>query len=446
MAKNTPSILPKKRQEILRWDGWGYKDSRFFIKDDNVYFTSPRYSIGSKKPFTKFRNWVAEHFAIDFSDSPGLSEMPKSYPPPIVNSEFIDALKRMEIDHSFDGPDRLMRSHSQDYHDLCLLREGKIERIADVVVWCTSHEECVKIVNIANEHNVVLIPVGGGTAVTSAISCPKNESRMIVALDTSQMNRMLWIDKENLVAYFEAGIVGQDLNKILKTEGYTMGHEPDSYEFSTLGGWVATRASGMKKNKYGNIEDIVIRVKMVTSKGVLERKISAPRVSSGPDFNNIVMGSEGCLGIVTEVLIKIRPMPTSKKFSSFIFPDFEMGVKFMREVARRQCQPASLRLIDNRQAKMAQTLNSDDGIIFTITDSLKKFLLTNVKGYDANKYSVATVVFEGETNDVNINIKQIDSVAKKFSGISAGSANGQKGYVSFKSFRLLIIIYLLFIY
>jgi alkyldihydroxyacetonephosphate synthase len=202
------------------------------------------------------------------------------------------------------------------------LREGQFKRIPDLVLWPICHNEVVQIVQLANKFNVVLIPYGGGTSVglsnflvkfvsltifksshqvSGAVTCPEDEPRSIAVLDTSQMNRMLWLDRENLTACFEAGIVGQDLERELQKIGLTVGHEPDSYEFSTLGGWVATRASGMKKNVYGNIEDILVRVKMVTVQGVLEKNVMAPRISCGPDFNQIIMGSEGLLGVITEV-------------------------------------------------------------------------------------------------------------------------------------------------
>lgn len=171
------------------------------------------------------------------------------------------------------------------------------------------------------------------------------------------MNRILWLNKDNLVACCESGIIGQDLERELNRLGYTSGHEPDSYEFSSLGGWVATRASGkfraklalqtfkqiswdaylgMKKNTYGNIEDLVVHAKMVTTKGVLEKNCQVPRMSCGPDFNHVVMGSEGSFGVVTEVILKIRPLPQSKRYGSMVFPDFESGVKCMREVAKQR--------------------------------------------------------------------------------------------------------------
>jgi alkyldihydroxyacetonephosphate synthase len=196
------------------------------------------------------------------------------------------------------------------------------KRIPDLVMWPTSTSEVEDIVKLANVHNVVVIPFGGGTSVTGATSCPENETRTIAILDTSQMNKMLWLDRENLAACFEGGIVGQDLERELKSMGFTTGHEPDSMEFSTLGGWVATRASGMKKNLYGNIEDLVVRVKMVTSKGVLEKHIPASRVSCGPDFNHLILGSEGTLGVITEVKFIIHRIYKKQDiiFFYYVFP------------------------------------------------------------------------------------------------------------------------------
>lgn len=136
--------------------------------------------------------------------------------------------------------------------------------------------------------------------------------------------------------------LGQDLERELRELGYTSGHEPDSYEFSSLGGWVATRASGMKKNTYGNIEDLLVHVKIVTPKGVLQKNSQVPRMSCGPDFHHLILGSEGSLGVITEVVIKIRPLPACRKYGSVVFPTFEDGVRCMREIARQRCQPASV--------------------------------------------------------------------------------------------------------
>lgn len=355
--------------------------------------------------------------------------IPTVYPEPVPCPEFRDVLDTHKISYSDDGLDRLVRSHGQTLHDIQMLRECSFQRIPDLVVWPTSHDDVVLLVKVADELNVTLIPYGGGTAVSGAASCPQNEDRAIVILDTTQMNQMIWLDREGLVACFESGIVGQDLERTLREFGLTMGHEPDSYEFSTLGGWVATRASGMKKNVYGNIEDIVVRVKMVTCKGVLEKNVQAPRISCGPDFDEIILGSEGMLGVITEVVVKVRPLPPVKRYGSLVFPDFDSGVQCMREVAKRRCQPSSIRLIDNEQFKFGQGLKPPVGTMESYVDSIKKMVLTKIKGYHIDKLAVATLLFEGEEEDVARQEKLIFEIASRYRGISGGAKNGERGYV-----------------
>ncbi|KAG2459645.1 ADAS protein, partial [Polypterus senegalus] len=228
-------------------------------------------------------------------------------------------------------------------------------------------------------------------------------------------NRILWIDEKNLTAHVEAGIIGQDLERLLNVSGYCTGHEPDSMEFSTLGGWVATRASGMKKNIYGNIEDLVVHIRMVTPRGVIEKSCQGPRMSTGPDVHHFIMGSEGTLGVVTEVTIKIRPVPEYQKYGSVVFPNFEQGVACLREVAKQRCAPASIRLMDNAQFQFGHALKPQVASIFTsFLDGLKKFYITKFKGFDPNQLCVATLLFEGDREKVLQHEKQVYDIAAKF--------------------------------
>ncbi len=155
----------------------------------------------------------------------------------------------------------------------------------------------------------MLIPFGGGTNVTESLYLDPNEKRAIVSVDTTRMNKIKWVDKNNMMACIEAGIIGKDMEKELSKFGVMCGHEPDSVEFSSLGGWVSTRASGMKKNRYGNIDDIIISIKIATPIGTIQKEQNCPRISSGPDIHEFILGHEGNFGIITECIIKVRPMP-----------------------------------------------------------------------------------------------------------------------------------------
>ena len=150
--------------------------------------------------------------------------------------------------------------------------------------------------------------------------------------------------------------MGRLVNEQLSGHGFTLGHEPDSIEFSTLGGWIATFASGMKKNRYGNIEDLVLDTTVVTARGLLSRESEVPRESVGADVRRWIFGSEGNLGIVTKAIVKIFPLPEVERYDAILFPSFEDGVAFMYDLTRSGQVPASVRLVDNLQFQLSQTL------------------------------------------------------------------------------------------
>ncbi|CAK9804017.1 Alkyldihydroxyacetonephosphate synthase [Anthophora plagiata] len=429
------SIVPKERQKLLKWNGWGYKDSEFRMNEKHIIeFTGNRYPIGNKQlPY--FTQWVRDTFGIDSTKKNLSQSMPTNLPEPIISTELFEAIQELNIEYSVKDIDRLIRAHGHTLREIYLLKHGSFKRIPDIVLWPKCHEDVVKIIKLCARYGSVCIPFGGGTSVSGAAACPINERRTIILLDTSQMNRILWIDRENLIACCESGIIGQDLEKQLRLQGLTSGHEPDSYEFSSLGGWVATRASGMKKNRYGNIEDLVVRVRMVTGRTddaeiTLEKGILVPRASCGPDFDHMILGSEGTLGVVTEVVLKIRPLPKVVKYGSIVFPNFQTGVSALRQVAKERCQPASIRLMDNEQFQFGQVLRPEPGWGGFILQGLKQAYITRIKRFKWDQICVATLLFEGSTTaEVAAQERKIYNIAKQHNGVPAGETNGERGYV-----------------
>ncbi|XP_055585235.1 alkyldihydroxyacetonephosphate synthase-like [Uranotaenia lowii] len=427
-SQQVSGTLPKRRHEVIRWDGWGYKDCKFEFRDGVISFRGDRYPIAGKR-LNNFRHWIEELFDLNLEKDirPRVAE-PSTFPEPIRNHLFLEDLRKAGVNFSEDGMDRVIRGHCQTLVDLQVLREHRYERIPDVVVWPSCHQQVVEIVDVAVKSGVVLIPVGGNTSVSLAVSTPAIYDRTIAVIDMTQMNRMLWVSEENLTACFEVGIVGQDIERELHKHGYVLGHEPDSHEFSTLGGWIATRASGMKKNRYGNIEDIVERVKLVTSKGVLEKKFTAPRVSIGPDFDHVILGSEGTLGIITEAVVKIRRIPEVRHYESLVFADLETGIRFLREVAERRLQPASIRLLDNEQFKCGILLDPP-AMFGNLYEVFKRFYLSKICRFHLDKIVAVTLLFEGVKSEVVHHEKQVYTIAKKYGAVKGGEKNGRKGYM-----------------
>lgn len=414
----------------LRWNGWGYDDTRFQLNHAGQVEISGNRYLYSGKVLPNVRPWFEAVLGLNINDtSPAQSTM--TVPPALLNEAFVQTLKHkcngMKI--SWSDIDRIDHAHGHSMHDIYILRYGKFDRVPDAVVFPRSHAEVEAIVATAVENNVVLIPYGGGTTVTHALECPKGEKRSIVSVDMHLMNKIRWIDFESMEACIEAGAVGVDIERMLNEKGLCLGHEPDSNEFSTLGGWISTRASGMKKNRYGNIEDIVLQIRIVTPKGSLVKPCHGPRSSTGPDVYQFIMGSEGTLGIITEAIVKVHPAPEVREYGSIVFPDFESGVQFMREVGVRRIAPASVRLVDNVQFIFGQTLKpANDRWQDDLLDKVKKAYLTNIKGFELDRMCAVTLLFEGERSSVISQQRAILDLAKKYQGISGGPDNGRRGY------------------
>eukprot|EP01130_Rhizamoeba_saxonica_P012382 TRINITY_DN5205_c1_g1_i1.p1 TRINITY_DN5205_c1_g1~~TRINITY_DN5205_c1_g1_i1.p1 ORF type:complete len:623 (-),score=148.70 TRINITY_DN5205_c1_g1_i1:133-2001(-) len=425
LINNEPRI-----QEKVRWNGWGYADTEFALDNGLVYLTGSRYQFSGYE-LPHLSPFIQEIMGVDPVVTTPSRPAPTSFPDPVQNYDFLSEIDGCYNNISFDGMDRLYHAHGHTAQEIYSLRydTDKDRRIPDVVVYPRKHKDVVKIVNAANTHNVVIIPYGGGTSVSSALIPPQLETRMIVSLDMHDMDKIKWIDSDNLVACIEAGIVGVELARKLEDIGYTLGHEPDSMEFSTLGGWIATRASGMKKNTYGNIEQLLVKATMVTPAGVLEKSVQVPRISSGPDVNEIILGSEGIFGVITEAVVKLQPLPECKIFGALAFPNFESGVRFMRDVAYYRCQPASIRLVDPEQFRFGHALKpKNTGLLTPFFDAIKKAYVTKYHKFNLEELCAATLLFEGTKEVVDLQQKQIYRLAKKHGGIKADAESGKRGY------------------
>ncbi len=411
---------------------WGFHDTQFIMNENKeVHLSGERYNlcgytIPDLIPFVELETGVD----IDPKKIQVEKEV-KKVPSAIVNEGFLEAVKGVLADHQLNSKNkvRLVHSHGQTSADEIykVLYSGTLDRVVDLVVYPESEENVEKIVALAKEHDVCLVPYGGGTNVSGALVCLQDEKRMIVSVDMGRMNRVLWIDKQNFRACIEAGVSGRDLEEKLGQEGYILGHEPDSLEFSTLGGWISTNASGMKKNRYGNIEDIVEDVTMITPEGLIESKNSTPRRALGIQPHYLLFGSEGNLGIITKAIVKVYKKPEKREYGSLVFPNFEKGVEFLYHLRHEGTLPASIRLVDNLQFRFGHSLkpSSPDVMI----DKLKKFFLFKVKGFDPMEMAACTVLMEGSTAEVDQQKNIIFPMAKKYGGVSGGASNGERGYL-----------------
>ena len=412
---------------------WGFKDSGFkLISNKNVTFTGDRYEVcGTEMP--DFIPYIENMLEIEFDQKDQLAPIAKKpVPPAQVNKEFFSAIESSfdKDRYTIDDIERLIHSHGQEtFKDIYKVLYKSIERTVDLVFYPESENEVKEIVEISSRFNVCLIPYGGGTNVTRALSVPENEDRMVVSIDMRRMSKIEWINKEDRRISVEAGITGSKLDDLLKEEGLTIGHEPDSIELSTVGGWIATNASGMKKNRYGNIEDIVENVHMVSPQGTIKQIKPISRGSIGFKPQNVLFGSEGNLGIITKAVLKLHERPQCQEYNSVLFKKWEEGVSFLNALSKTNFIPASVRLVDNIQFRFGQALKPRPEGLKKIKSQLEKFVVVNFKKFDPDKMCALTIVMEGSKDEVSYQQKNIKKLAKINKGMIGGPGNGKRGYM-----------------
>jgi alkyldihydroxyacetonephosphate synthase len=433
----TNIIRPGKRpaagpDEAESLDVWGFSDTHFdFSSSGHVMIRGTRYELSGKE-LPRFLPWVREVLECEVGPATvDKGHYPTAIPEPCIAPAFLSDLQSfLKSDQIETNAEiRLRHGHGHTQEEMYAIKYARLGRVPDLVVYPENEGQVVQLVAAAKRHEVSLIPFGGGTNVTDALRCDPAEPRTIVSADMRRMNRILWIDLENMMASIEAGAVGRHIMSELKKYGVTMGHEPDSVEFSTMGGWIATNASGMKKNRYGNIEDLILDVNVITADGKLERTTASPRESVGLDLRRLMFGSEGTLGIITSAIVKIFPLPEVQKYGSVLFPSFEQGFKFMYDLSREAAPPASVRLVDNLQFQFGLALKPKSaGGLADIKSKVEKFFVTKIKGFEPLKMVACTLVFEGSREEVDQQERALYRIAARHGGMKAGSENGRRGY------------------
>ena len=328
-------------------------------------------------------------------------------------------------------------------------------RLVDGVVRPGTVAEVQALVKLCAAHGLCLIPRGGGTNVSNMLEVPTDEERPVLSLDMRRMRQLADLDEANGVAVIEAGANGREIEVALNARGFTMGHEPDSYEFSTLGGWVSTAASGMKRSRYGNIEDMVLNADLVTAPcgDIHRRLIATARSSHGPEVQQLLFGSEGtqprtarefavrlrwlsawCVlgagnfGVIVSAAVKVHRLPPQQRYGAYVFKDWQTGVRFLRELYGTGMTPAACRLVDNDQFRFGHALKPEKGTVGQIGSAVQKFAITKVLGLDPMAMVAATMKWEGTEEQVAAQMSTAAAVSKRHGGVSGGEENGRAGY------------------
>ncbi len=375
----------------------------------------------------KFRSFVKKMVGLDIYDAtpakPDFSSL--DVPAPLIDDALREKLRNIVGEKYLHDDDetRVVHCYGKGVRDLMRIRRGDLGRIPDVVLYPADEDEIIQIMETVVDADAVLIPFGGGSNIVGALEAQPDERRAVVSVNMGRLNKVLEIDEESGLARIQAGVFGPDMEEQLGARGWTMGHQPDSFVWSTLGGWIATRSTGMQSDKYGDIADITRGLRMVMPGEVLELR-PLPSTSSGPSVREMVLGSEGRLGIITEAWMQVHRLPEAREIQAYFFPDYYAGLKACQEIVESDADVMMARVSDaiETQYIMANGKESGSKISKWSNQAVQKFM--EMKKWDLEQIAMCLIGFEGSPNHVRYEKGLVGKIVRKHGGFGVGSGPG----------------------
>jgi alkyldihydroxyacetonephosphate synthase len=328
----------------LRWNGWGA--------------TSQKNPLPGNAPQWE---WIRKTLNVSrLPETPPIPLGEIELPPCRLAAPVLARLRSIVGDEQLRTGDyeRAFHARGKSYHDLLHLRAGLLDVAPDAVVYPRRADEVLAVVQLCAEEDIALVPYGGGSSVVGGVNAvAKSLDGPVVTLDTTLMARVLEIDEVSMTARIEAGIYGPALEEELQRRGVTLGHFPQSFLFSTLGGWIAARGAGQQSNRYGKAEEWLVSARLATPRGFWTTE-ATPATAAGPNLNQLVAGSEGTLGVICEATVKIHAVPARRDYRGYLFKSFAEGVEAARRINHAEIPVAMVRLSDAPETHFFQAFSS----------------------------------------------------------------------------------------
>jgi alkyldihydroxyacetonephosphate synthase len=280
-----------------------------------------------------------------------------SLPEPVPVPESV----RSAAGEVLDGAeDRLRRAAGRSYPDLVRLRSGRLESAPDGVLRPADADGVAAVLSACAAEGVAVVPYGGGTSVVGGLEAMRGDHDAVVSLDLARLRRVD-LDSTSLTARLGPGLTGPDAEGALGALGATLGHFPQSFEEATIGGFAATRSAGQASSGYGRFDELVTAIELTAPEGRL-RTLQVPHTAAGPSLRELVLGSEGTLGVITDVTCRVRPAPSDRHYEGWIAADFDSGREIIRDLAQRHEAPDVLRLSDEEETRVSLQLSGTEGL------------------------------------------------------------------------------------
>ena len=251
-----------------------------------------------------------------------------------------------------DAEARVLHAAGKAYPDLVRMRSGALDAAPDAVAFPATREAVGALLARCSSLGVAVVPFGGGTSVVGGVEPLRGSFDAVLALDLRGLNRLVAVDERSLTVEAEAGLLLPELEERLAARGLTLGHFPQSYEFATIGGCVATRSAGQASTGYGRIDELVRGLRLAAPSGELDLA-AMPASAAGPDLRELVVGSEGAFGVITSSRLRVRPRPAETRYEGFFFASFGEGAEALRVLEQAGAAPDVARLSDEDETRLS---------------------------------------------------------------------------------------------
>jgi alkyldihydroxyacetonephosphate synthase len=327
-----------------RWWGWGDPSISPRLDDAATAMLGER--LGSLEPAPR---------SVELGDV----ELPAAEPLPAA---LLEAIGPQGV---FTGAeDRLRHAVGAGYPDLVRLRSGDLSAAPDAVLLPEGDDAVRRLLEVCAAEGVAVVPFGGGTSVVGGIEPLRGTHPRVVSLDLSLL-REVRVDARSLTATLGAGLRGPEAEAELRRSGVMLGHFPQSYEYATIGGFAATRSAGQASSGYGRFDALVTSLRLIAPAGEL-RTLETPHTAAGPSLRELALGSEGVFGVIPEVGVRVRPLPTVRRYEAWIVESFEAGSEIVRELAQGPGLPEVIRVSDESETEVSFALSGPRGLAGSI--------------------------------------------------------------------------------
>ncbi len=394
----------------LRWWGWGTLDRSFSLENRPHFWPA-------------LRSWLG--LPDELVERPPVPLESISLRPSRLDDPVLASLRRLLGDDAvrLDARTRIEHACGKAYRDLVRVRAGVVPNPPDAVVYPANEGQVAALIAWAADRDIIVIPFGGGSTVLGAVEPPPDD-RPAISLDLARLDRVVSLDRDSRTARIQAGATGPEVETQLNARGFTLGHFPQSFEFSTLGGWIATRAAGQTSTGYGKIEHMTQAIRLVTPVGILET-CDTPATATGPGLLEFFIGSEGTCGVITEATMRIWPRPVVQDYRGFLFPRLEDGIAALRDLMQHGPRPTIARLSDAEEtAGFAAMAHAHSGLRALLDRAIERYLAW--KGHSLTGGSCFLLLgYDGKPEDVRPLWRRATTICRDHGGLPLGRSVGE---------------------